>query len=563
MFDNDNKMYTKLKIIIYILSVFLLFQAGKITECKTEKLSGIKDQSSSSETIDSNYIKPEQYKIDVTHYLLNLDLKTKDKILQGDVTITGILKDDGLKSIYLNFYDNLKIKKLTLNGIPAEYEEKGTSLLVRLNKTVQDTFKVRVVYEGTPKKLGFSSFAFGEINGHSCVYNLSEPNYASTWFPCNDMPSDKATYDIKITNDSSMVSASNGRLIGISTKGSRRTYYWKTVYPTSTYLVCIYSSDYVNFSGKYVSLSKKDTMNIEYYVFPKQLENAKTDFSNTPEMIHFFAEKFGEYPFIREKYGIAEFLWPLGAMETQTLTGIGANFISGHQFFRYVLVHELAHHWFGDAVGPETWKDIWLNEGFASYCEALYAEHLGGPTALQSHMMDKFSENFKGTLYNPKDLFGSTVYDKGAWVLNMLRREVGDSVFFSILRDYFNTYKYGSASTRDFEKICEKVSGKDLGWFFDQWVFKGTGIIKLKYDWKAENDGGAYKIKINLEQTQLGYKVYKFPLDIGVKYADKTDTVKTIFVDSRHKEFEFTVYKKPLSIKLDPDNWLLASIPAD
>ncbi len=510
-----------------------------------------------------SYINPDQYKIDIIHYLLNIDLNTEAKILKGDVTVTGVLKDKNLGSIDLNFYDNMKISELTLNGMPATYKEKGTSLSVTLNKTVRDTFSVRVVYEGTPQNLGYSSFSFGEINGHSCVYNLSEPDYASTWFPCNDIPSDKATYDINITNDSSMVSASNGKLISVRTEGGRRTYYWKTDYPTSTYLVCLYSSDYVNFSAEYVSLSKADTMPVEYYVFPRQLEEAKTDFREIPDMIRFFAGKFGEYPFIKEKYGVAEFLWPMGAMETQTLIGIGANFISGRQFFNDILVHELAHHWFGDAVGPETWKDIWLNEGFASYCEALYAESKNGPAALQSHMMDKFNENFRGTLYNPKDLFGSTVYDKGAWVLHMLRHYVGDSVFFSILRKYYNTYKYGSADTKDFENICEEVSGKDLGWFFDQWVYKGTGIIKLNYTWEAEKAGGAYRLNIKIDQVQEGWDVYKFPLDIDIKYENRTDTLKTFFIDKRQTKLEIAVPGKPVGIKPDPDNWLLASIPGE
>ena len=522
--------------------------------------SSVNTNYNNNESDSDNYISANQYKINVLHYYMNFDLYPSKKNLAGDVLITGLILDKSIKQIDLNFYDNMKISKLELNGKQVFYNESGTKLTIPLDSAVTDTFKIRIVYNGTPKRMGFSSFVFGEINGKSCVYNLSEPEYASTWFPCNDIPSDKALLDMKITSDSSEVSASNGKLISISTKGSRRTYYWRTIYPISTYLICLYSSDYVNFSDKYISQDKADTMAIEYYVFPKQLKDARTDFQEIPQMIDFFAKKFGEYPFIKEKYGMAEFLWNLGAMETQTLTGVGFSFIGGKQFFNDVYAHELSHHWFGDAVGPETWKDIWLNEGFATYCEALYAEHKGGPGALQSSMMSKFQDNFKGTVYNPDDLFSNTVYDKGAWILQMLRHQVGDSTFFRILRSYFSEYEYKNATTKDFEGVCEKVSGENLSKFFDEWVFNGTGIINLNYDWKAEKYNNSYLISMNLKQTQKGYDTYYFPLDVKIQFADHSSIIKTFQVDKRQKTIEFKVEKKPIEINLDPGNWLLAEI---
>ena len=520
----------------------------------------VKNLNYNSDENEDKYVSENQYKINVLHYYLNFNLYPAKKILDGDVLITGLILDKSIKNIDLNFYDNLNISALELNGKPAEYNEKGTRLSIPLNTFVPDTFKIRIVYEGTPKRIGFSSFAFGEINGKSCVYNLSEPNYASTWFPCNDIPSDKALLDMKITNDSSNISASNGKLISIMTNGSRRTYYWKTIYPISTYLICLYSSDYVNFSDKYISQNKADTMSIEYYVFPNQLKEAQKDFQDIPDMIDFFAKKFGEYPFIKEKYGMAEFLWNYGAMETQTLTGVGYTFISGHQFFNDIYAHELSHHWFGDAVGLKTWKDIWLNEGFATYCEALYAEHKGGKGALQSSMMSKFHDYFEGTVYNPVSLFGSTVYDKGAWVLHMFRHQVGDSTFFKILRNYFSDYKYKNASTKDFENECEKISGKNLNKFFNEWVYKGTGIIKLNYDWTSEKDRDSNLISISIEQTQKGYDVYNFPIDVKIQYTDKSSIVKTFQIDERQKTIKFKLDKNPVDISLDPENWLLAQI---
>lgn len=507
------------------------------------------------------YILPSQNKIDVTHYDINIDLFPEKKLLKGDVTITGLLLDKSLKTLDLNFYENMKIKQLTLNGKDSEFDQSDTRLSVPLNAFNADTFSIRVIYEGTPKKLGFASFSFDQFNGRSVVYTLSEPVYASTWYPCSDKPDDKALMDMRITNDSSKVSVSNGILADVKTNGGRRTYHYKTLYPITTYLICFYSADYRHFNEKYVSAAK-DTMNIEYYAFPEHLEMAEKDFTGHPEMIKFFSGLFGEYPFIKEKYGVAEFLWQMGAMEHQTITGIGSNFLNGRRFFNEFYIHELAHMWWGDAVSPATWKDIWLNEGFASYCEALFAEHESGMSAYKSTMLSKFHDRFSGKLYDPESgLFSSTVYDKGAWVMHMLRWEMGDSAFFSSLRKYYSTYKYKSVTTQDFIKVCENESHKDLSGFFKQWVFEGDDNIRVLYDWEAHSSGGnTYILKLKVKQTQENYKVFHFPLEVGIKLdgAD-SDIKKTIYVDSRQQDFEIKLDRPVSRILLDPEGWLLGS----
>ena len=279
-----------------------------------------------------------------------------------------------------------------------------------------DTFTIEIKYKGTPQRSGFDGFVFGNVNGKSLVYNISEPIYASTWFPCDDDPADKALLDVEITNDSQFVSVSNGLLVSETNNGNKKTYHYKTVYPISTYLIAVYSAPYKTFYDVYIGLDGKDSMKVEYYVMPEHFEDAKIDFADHVDMMKTLSKIFGEYPFIKEKYGVAEFLWNFGAMENQTITGIGYAFVSGNDFFKDTYVHELAHHWWGNSVGPKTWNDIWLNEGFATYSEALYAEAKHGKDALKSKMQVKFSDNFRGTLYAPKDLFGETVYDKGAWV---------------------------------------------------------------------------------------------------------------------------------------------------
>lgn len=508
--------------------------------------------------VPEGYISDIQYKINILHYNLKLDLYPDKQMLKGEAIMTGISEDKNLNKIDLNFYDNMIIHKLTVNGKNADYNDKGSRLEIFPGISMKDTFTISVEYEGKPEREGLGSFTFGKKYGHDVIYNLSEPNYASTWFPCNDLPSDKAYLDIYLTNDTSMVSASNGILVDKTTDGSRRTYHWKTLYPISTYLVCLYSSVYTNFSGSYVSQDKKDTMPIEYFAFPEDEENAKIDFGGHPGMIDFFSKTFGEYPFIKEKYGVAEFLWQMGAMEHQTLTGIGSNFVNGRRYFTDVYVHELSHQWFGDAVGPATWKDIWLNEGFATYCEALYSEHLEGEEALRSAMMSKFDENFSGTVYDPgNDLFSSVVYDKGGWVLHMLRWEIGDKAFFNILRNYFEKYKYKTASTDDFIKVCEETSGKNLSQFFKQWVYEGNNVPKISYSMKVNTGTDSCNVTLKLWQIQDGYSDYDIPIQILLKSESGKSQLELVRLNSKQQEFKFKLDFEPEQVIPDPDNWLL------
>ena len=509
--------------------------------------------------INYSYITENQLKVDILHYDISVDLYPKDKKLNGDVSIKGRVIEQPLNQIDLNFYDNLKITSVLFNGVESPFNNKGTKLTIIPENEITDTFDIRIRYEGTPKRAGLSAFVFGEINEKSVIYNLNEPNYASTWFPCNDLPSDKALIDIKITNEVTKTSVSNGLLKNVEQNGDRKTYHWYTVYPISTYLIAIYSAEYEKFSHQYVSLDKKDTMNIDYYVFPEHLENAKKDFDEHVDMMNYFSKTFGEYPFIKEKYGVAEFLWQFGAMEHQTMTGVGSNFVNGSKYFTDLYVHELAHHWWGNAVGPATWKDIWLNEGFATYSEALYAEYSAGKEALQSVMVGKFDENFEGRLYDPgEDLFSNTVYEKGAWVLHMLRREIGDSTFFRTLRTYFERYKYLNASTKDFISLCEELSKKDLNKFFDQWVYTGEDIINLDFTWKVEPSGNKFKTIIELTQTQENYDTYNFQIDI-LLINGSSNYSGTYFVDSKVQKIEIISDVNPVGVVLDPYNWLLAN----
>ena len=555
---------TTILLAVLIISYFTVRWVFKQFNLPTdpEKLVSLATQLKNYDEKDLTAYNPKiQRAVDVLHYDINLELFPKEKKIAGDVTILMKINDKESSKIVLNFYDNMAITNLTLNGNKVKYDRSEKLLEIQKDSSKIDTASIRIEYEGTPKSLGFGSFNFEEVNNHTEVYTLNEPVFASTWFPCIDLPDDKALMDISVTNDSSDVSLSNGKLVGIRRSGSRSTYHWKTAYPISTYLIALYSGNYKTVTQKYLSVSG-DTLNLYYYALPEDIKNAERDFSDHPKYLRTFEELFGAYPFVKEKYSVAEFWWQNGAMESQTITGIGSNYISGRKYFSDMLIHELAHHWWGNAVGLKTWKDIWLNEGFATYSEALYWEKQSDIRALQSTLRAKSGTFASGTLYNPGNaIFSSLVYNKGAWVLHMLRKEVGDETFFKILREYFRRYKYSNASTADFRSICEKISKKNLNYFFDQWIFKGEGIIELGGSWSVKKAGDNFITSIGIKQLQNGYDIYKFPLEIKLVFDEEGETkTYTNFIEKREVVINIESKNKPREIMFDPESWLLAKI---
>src|SRR4029079_13955605 len=294
------------------------------------------------------------------------------------------------------------------------------------------------------------------------------------------------------------------------------------------FLLSVAVTNYAKFEDTYTAMDGR-TMPLMFYVYPEHLALAEQKFAVTRQAMQIFAPLFGEYPFLTEKYGMAEFPWS-GGMEHQTMTSMGGNVIGSlASSNQSIIAHELAHQWWGDLVTLRTWDDIWLNEGFATYSEVLFFERLSNldPGELMSRSYDdgKMFGRMGGTVTaeNLADPFDDTgaVYTKGAWTLHMLRHLMGDAAFFDALKDYRERFAFGNASTKDFQQVCEQHYGAELDWFFSQWIYAtGRPFYKVSTDISSADQSGNYTVKLTLKQKQSqeipgrAEKVFIMPLDV-------------------------------------------------
>ena len=511
----------------------------------------------------SQSLKTDQSGFDVHFYRIELEVDPTEQTIGGNVVVSAKATIDALNQITLDFYDNMAIDSITSNSTSLNFTRDSNQLTIDLpnNYNIDESFTVTVFYNGHPVPAGgFASFTFRQHEGAPIISTLSQPFGAPTWWPCKDNPADKVdSVDIIITVPDTLVVASNGKLTSeIQNVNNTKTFHWEERYPISTYLVSLAISNYEVFKDYYL-YGANDSMEVVYYVYPEDYTNAVEDFSVTVDMIEYFSSVFGQYPFIEEKYGMAEFPWG-GAMEHQTCTSYGEDLITGNHFFDYINAHELAHQWFGDLITIKSWAHIWLNEGFASYSEALWTENIEGEQGLLDYMAE-FDQGLFPTsvfVYDSLDigeLFSRTVYDKGAWVLHMLRHVMGDTTFFNALVNYRNTFSFSNATTEDFRDICEIEYGGDLDWFFDEWVY-GMYRPNYEYVWTDSTIGNDHLITLTLEQVQTNTGLFKMPLDVVIS-TFSGDTTFVIWDSLESQTFEFLLNEEPTNLLIDPDGWVL------
>ena len=326
-----------------------------------------------------------------------------------------------------------------------------------------------VTYGGVPQPLreGTDLFKVGWQTDGREAFVVSEPAGAATFFPVNDHPSDKATYTIEVTAPADQVVAANGLLAGTHDLGQgTKVWTYEERQPMASYLVQVAIGDYELVDG-----GMAGDVHLRYAFHRSVADAGRAATERTAEMIDVLDDVYGPFPF--DSYGVLVVDEPLGfALETQTLTIIGTDIVASGDRVDEILLHELSHQWVGDAVSLTTWKDIWLNEGFATYSEWLWSERTGGPDAATR------ARRYGGGDFatppgdpGPDELFQASVYVRGGMTLQALREAVGDDAFFRVLRTWVDEHSGGAASTEDFVALAERISGQQLDDLFARWLY--------------------------------------------------------------------------------------------
>lgn len=501
--------------------------------------------------------------VDITYYKLNLRLQVSPNYLTGAATIKGKFPSAG-NTFFLNLSSLLNVDSVTGDNV-ASFSHSLDYLRINLTNTASD-FSVNVYYKGLPVGSGFGSFEFSYHNGIPVIWSLSEPYGSSDWFPNKNTPGDKAdSSDVCVTCPSSLTAVSNGLLREtVVNPDNTTTYKWHGSYPIASYLISIAVTNYVLYKN-YFRYSANDSLPVTHYIYPEYLDGIKSNLDETPNILTVFSDRYSLYPFIREKYGHAQFGWG-GGMEHQTISSMGA-FTSG------IIAHELSHQWFGDKITCKDFHHIWLNEGFATYSEAVYIEASQGKEAYDYFIKSRmnYSKLAVGTVYvqnafSESDIFNTyKSYYKGGVILHMLRGITGDSLFYSILKTYVNdsTVAYGSATTEDFRRVAERVSGRNLAYFFYEWIY-GENYPKYNVTWdKAKREDNTYDVLITLNQAANTSPAF-FTMPVDFRILTKTaDTTVTLFNSAASQTFTVNVPGEPVSLTMDPSNKILKDKTGD
>ncbi len=536
-----------------------------------------------------------QRQVDILDYDNQLLIDTTARELWGWTAVTFAAEAGAAPAqLVLDFSDSLQVLMVaradgTGRGLP--YAHAGDLLVVDLPAPLApgQTFTADVYWHGHPPAAGFLGFGFGTLPGGAPIAaTLSEPWAARSWWPCDDHPEDKATVTARLYVPAGLTAVANGALLdappprpgGAASEAAWRAllpsgkdaaawsvFNWRCDYPIATYHVSVAVSEYAHLAQ--VHPTPYGPVPIEHWVYPGDAAAAQADFARLPELIDFCVGRFGPYPFRGEKYGTAVFEWD-GAMEHPTATSWGSVLITGDARYETIVMHELAHQWFGNLVSPADWTHSWLNEGFATYVEALWAEHERGAWGLETFMNQRsVFEGWQDALVRRPDVadpwyyFDGQVYYKGAWVLHMLRRELGDPLFFECLRVWLwnDGSRYRSATSEDFVAVCERVSGRDLSQFFEQWLYLNA-CPRLEVDWSSAQVGGERRLRLAIAQVQppdpvYGAYTFHVPVDVRVTGPGFVDTL-TVQLDQPWQEWSLPVPGEVATVEMDPARWLLA-----
>ncbi len=533
-----------------------------------ETLDGIRDaeaKSAMNQILSSQNTNTGNY--DVKYHRLEFDIDPSVASISGDVTTYFEAKED-MSEITFDLADNMIVFQVLQRGTALSFTQNTDDELVITLPVIQNLGvldSLTVSYSGNPVSSGFDSFEQTTHNGDPIIWTLSEPYGAKGWWPCKQDLIDKIDdIDVYITTpefnpfNESYVAVSNGLEQSQKIIGSEKTTHFKHGHPIPAYLIAIAVTNYEVYSHEVPN--NGNPFDIVNYVYPENLASAQTSTEVTVDIMDFFTNKFEEYPYADEKYGHAQFGWG-GGMEHTTVSFMGS-------FSRGLIAHELAHQWFGNKITCGSWKDIWLNEGFATYLSGLVIEDLDGEESFKSwrqQTVSSITSQTGGSVYltdqdttSISRIFSSRLsYNKGAMVLHQLRKKLGDDSFYQGMQDYLATpdLAYSYAKTDDFINVMETSTGEDLGEFFQDWVYN-AGYPSYEVNWSQNGN----LLQLTLAQTQSDESVSFFEAGVPIRILGSLGESIDVVLDHtiNNEEFleivDFTVDE----VLFDPDYHLIS-----
>lgn len=555
-------MKTLLLPALFLVSLFSFsqdFQLDNISEAEAKAATGWFGKPVNLNT--GNY--------DLKYHRLEFTVNPSQAFINGKVTSYFEAKED-LNTVTFELVDNMTVSQVTQRGTTLSFTQNNNDEVVITLPQMQAQGvldSLSVTYSGNPVSSGFGSYETDTHNGHPVMWTLSEPFGAKAWWPCKQDLNDKIDMiDVYITTprfdptNEEYVAVSNGLEMGQTINGNNKTTHFRHQYPIPAYLIAIAVTNYSVYS--HTVANNGNPFEIINYVYPEDLAYAQASTPVTVDIMNLFSDRFEPYPYANEKYGHAQFGWG-GGMEHTTVSFMGS-------LSRGLIAHELAHQWFGDKVTCGSWQDIWLNEGFATYLSGLVIEDFDGTADFRFWRQDKISSitnDSDGSVYIPAQdttsvnrIFSSRLtYNKGAMVVHMLRKKLGDAVFYQGLKDYLAdpALSYGYAKTGDLVRNMEAASGENLSEFFSDWIY-GEGYPRYTIQWNQVNSGN---VNVKISQTQSHSSVSYFDVPVPLRIIGTQGETLDIILDNtvNNQTYQPAVNFTVQSVVFDPEYDIISS----
>ena len=521
---------------------------------------------------------------DVRHIKLDVTLDFEQETVSGTASTTFSALYEEVKTIALDA-EELQVEGVTLaGGSKLSYAYTGKKIFVTLDRAYKhgEQFTVAIQYHAKPRTgLHFIKPAPEDPTRPVQAWSFGQPRYHSYWFPCHDAPNDRATTEIIATVPAQFLTVSNGNLLGVTDNGATKTHHWRHDLPHAAYLISLVVGDFAVVEDSY------NGKPVNYYVRKDRVEDAPLYMGKTPAMMRFFSEFTGvEYPYDKYAQTVVELY--TGAMEHTTATTHSFALLPDKKAsldigvdLATVVAHELAHQWFGDLVTCRDWSNAWLNEGFATYFEQMWGEYDRGNDEFKYSMLQEkqgylaedreYRRPIVYYVYHDAgfELFDRHLYNKGAWVLHMLRHYLGHENFRRGIHAYIERYRTHEVITPDLMRILEEVTGRSLERFFQQWLYGGGHPeLDVSYSWNSEQKLAKLKIKQTQKVDELT-ACFSLPLDVAFTIPAEQDGQQARTVSMQvllgedgqvEQSFYLPLEREPLMVRIDPDGWLLKTL---